>query len=99
MGQELATAFALAVELRPDDAVLVKMSDMSRGHELGGKVPWVRGFSLWSSLLWGDIAPYHPNEAAHVAIAEELERVITKRIARGQQRGNLKEPPMRMDAS
>ncbi|MCJ1334123.1 hypothetical protein MMC10_010830 [Thelotrema lepadinum] len=53
---------------------IIRMSELSQGHELGSEIPWVYGFGLLLALR--GYAPYHPNLAAHEAIAEELSKRI-----------------------
>jgi hypothetical protein len=80
-GEALAKAFREAAAARPNHTVLVRVSDLSRGHEVGGEEPWVTGFSvamlMGPEVMLGQVA-YHPNAKAHVAMAEELYKVISE---------------------
>jgi lysophospholipase L1-like esterase len=71
----LAKAYRAAAEAR-NGVKLVEMSKKSVGHELGTADAWVIGFDL--EMFLKGLAPYHPNLAAHVAIARELYRMITE---------------------
>lgn len=55
-------------------AEVMPVSDLSREHALGSAKPWVEGFS--PDMLVRGPTPYHPNLAAHTAIAEMLQRQI-----------------------
>ncbi|KAJ7451808.1 SGNH hydrolase-type esterase domain-containing protein [Mycena galericulata] len=75
LGDELAQATRRAAEARPG-TVLVPLSDLSLGHEVGSDVPWMIGFGL--TMLPRGVAPYHPNAEGHVAVAEELYKRISE---------------------
>lgn len=69
MADELARAYQEAAAKREGVEVL-PVAQMSKGHALGSKEPWMTGFT--AKLLLGGGAPYHPNAAGHRAIADEL---------------------------
>ena len=69
MAAELARAYREAGEMRAGVEV-VPIAKMSEGHALGSAEPWMTGYT--AELLMRGGAPYHPNAAGHVAVAEEL---------------------------
>lgn len=73
-----ATAIRLAritaETARRAGAGLVRASDLSRGHEVCQKLPWVTGFTVPAGST--NFAPYHPNLAAMTAIADALDRQL-----------------------
>lgn len=69
MAEELARAYQEAAAKR-DGVEVLPVAQMSEGHALGSKEPWMTGFT--AKLLLGGGAPYHPNAAGHRAIADEL---------------------------
>lgn len=74
MATELARAYREAAEKRPDGVEVVPVSEMSEGHALGSKEPWMTGFT--AELLMRGGAPFHPNAAGHRAVADELLRRV-----------------------
>ncbi|SMQ47765.1 unnamed protein product [Zymoseptoria tritici ST99CH_1A5] len=73
----LARAYRNAAESR-GGVVLVEMSKLSAGHEVGSKQPWVTGFEL--EMFIEGMVPYHPKLEAHVAAAAELHRRIMQTV-------------------
>jgi lysophospholipase L1-like esterase len=74
IAKDLAQTYRDAAALRKDFVELVEMSEISKGHELGSKEPWVTGFT--SGMMFTGQVPYHPNAVGHAAVAHELERRI-----------------------
>ena len=78
MAEQISTAFREAAKARPK-TILLTLGEWSQGHEVGSKEPWVDGFQwslVWSMLRGRGGAPYHPNAAGHIGIAEELFKKI-----------------------
>jgi lysophospholipase L1-like esterase len=73
MATELARAYHEAGETRSGVEV-VSIAKISEGHALGSAEPWMTGYT--AELLMRGGAPYHPNAAGHVAVAEELVRRV-----------------------
>lgn len=73
-----ATALRLAritaETARRAGAGLVRASDLSRGHEVCRKEPWVTGFTAPAGST--NFVPYHPNLTAMTAIADALDRQL-----------------------
>lgn len=74
MAKELSRAYREAAEKRPDGVEVVPISELSEGHALGSKEPWMTGFT--AELLMKGGAPFHPNAAGHRAVADELLRRV-----------------------
>lgn len=62
---------------RRNDAVLVRASALTRGHDVCAKDPWVFGWVFPKSFGYGPAA-YHPNDKAMVAIAEALDAQLPR---------------------
>lgn len=80
MASDLAQTYRDAAAARPDFVELVEMADLSEGHSLGCPEPWVVGFT-YKMVLQG-VAPYHPNDRGHQAVAGVLEDRIKQRAQR-----------------
>ncbi|KAF3003618.1 hypothetical protein E8E13_007429 [Curvularia kusanoi] len=78
MAGDLARTYRDAAAARSDFVELVEMADLSKGHSLGCPEPWVVGFT-YKMMLQG-VAPYHPNEGGHQAVAKVLEDRIKQRV-------------------
>jgi lysophospholipase L1-like esterase len=74
MAAELARAYREAADKSPASVEVVPVSDLSEGHALGSKEPWMTGYT--AELLMRGGAPYHPNAAGHRAVADELLRRV-----------------------
>jgi lysophospholipase L1-like esterase len=74
---DLKAAYALAAEQRKGMGVeVVSVADLSEreGHALGGKEPWVTGYTVEGLMRGG--TPFHPNAEGHRGVAAVLgERV------------------------
>lgn len=68
----VARVFADAAAQR--DVDLLVASELSRGHSLGSPDPWVQPYD---SALENIAGSFHPNEAAMMAIADALARLLT----------------------
>lgn len=73
MAGELSRAYREAAKKR-DGVEVVNVAEMSDGHALGSREPWMTGFTVEGLMRGG--APYHPNAAGHRAVAEELVRRV-----------------------
>lgn len=73
MAAELQRAYREAAAQR-EGVELVGIAEMSEGHALGSKQPWMTGYT--AELLMKGGAPYHPNAAGHKAVAQELVRRV-----------------------
>lgn len=73
MAGELVRAYREAAAQRVGVEV-VNVSEMSEGHAIGSKEPWMTGFT--AKMLLGGGAIYHPNAAGHRAVADELLRRV-----------------------
>jgi lysophospholipase L1-like esterase len=74
MAADLAGAYSEAAEKVPEVVEVVPISELSEGHALGSKEPWVTGYT--AELLMSGGTPYHPNAAGHRAVADELLRRV-----------------------
>jgi lysophospholipase L1-like esterase len=74
MAAELVRAYREAAEKSLERVEVVPVSDLSEGHALGSKEPWMTGYT--AELLMRGGAPYHPNAAGHRAVADELLRRV-----------------------
>ena len=71
---DLKAAYGLAAEQRKDVGVeVVSVADLSEreGHALGGKEPWVTGYTVEGLMRGG--TPFHPNAEGHRGVAAVLE--------------------------
>jgi len=57
-------------------AILVRASDVTKGHDVCSAEPWVFGFSFAKQPSGLQIMPYHPTEDAMRAIAAAIEKAL-----------------------
>lgn len=63
---------------RDTGALLLKASDLTRGHDVCSAEPWVRGDTYTTIPLVFGPTPYHPKAQAMRAIADALSRTLTR---------------------
>ena len=74
MARDLSRAYRDAAAARKEFVEVVPISEVSEGHGVGSREPWMVGFTAKMFLEGG--APFHPNAEGHVAVAREVERRI-----------------------
>lgn len=58
-------------------AILVRASDVTRGHDVCSADPWVFGFTFARQPSGIQMMPYHPTEAAMRAIASAIDAAVS----------------------